>query len=438
MTFRDRADAGCRLGDLLASRELVDPIVLALPRGGLPVAFEVARRVGAPLEVFVARKVGAPRQPEYGIGAVAECGTVVHDQAALDAIGLGEAEFHELVERERDELRRRVRRYRPDRELPDLRGRDVVLVDDGLATGVTAEAAVRDVRSLEPRSVILAVPVCARDTMARLSSFADEVVCVEAPPDFRAVGRWYDRFDQTTDDEVLDLLGRAGPPGTMETPKRVERAVVIPQAGGEEVHGDLTVPERATGVVVFAHGSGSSRHSSRNRRVAAHLQAKGIATLLLDLLTEDEELAERRGARLRFDIDLLAARLEGAIAWVNTQPDTARLPVGCFGASTGAAAALVAAARRGDRIVAVVSRGGRPDLAGDHLARVQAPTLLVVGGADTEVLELNRQAAARLRAEHRVEVVPGATHLFEEPGAIEAVAEVAAEWFGTHLDAALA
>jgi len=188
-------------------------------------------------------------------------------------------------------------------------------------------------------------------------------------------------------------------------------------------------------VAVFAHGSGSSRRSSRNRRVATHLQAGGIATLLLDLLTEDEELADRRGARTRFDIGLLARRLERAIDLVAEQPETGDLPIGCFGASTGAAAALVAAAHRPDRVAAVVSRGGRPDLGGEYLGSVRAPTLLIVGGADREVLDLNRWAADRLGAPHRIEVVPGATHLFEEPGALETVADLAGRWFAAHLQA---
>jgi putative phosphoribosyl transferase len=428
-------DAGRQLADELAARDLVHPVVLGLARGGVPVALEIARRVGATLDVYVARKVGAPHHPEYGIGAVAEGGTVVHDRGALELLGLAKPDFDRLAEREADEVRRRVRRYRAGRPLPELRGRDVVVVDDGLATGVTAEAAVLDIERRSPRSVLLAVPVCARDTAARLATVADDVACLRSPADFGAVGRWYDRFEQTTDEEVLALLARAGPEATPETPMRVERPVVVPQAGGLEVHGDLVVPERAVGAVVFAHGSGSSRHSSRNRRVAAHLQVNGVATLLLDLLTEDEELADLRSGHLRFDIDLLAGRLAWAVRWITDQPETRTLPIGFFGASTGAAAALAAAAREPDRISAVVSRGGRPDLAGEHLGAVRAPTLLIVGGADTQVLELNRQAAARLAVDHRIEIVPGATHLFEEPGALERVADLAGRWFTTHLGA---
>jgi putative phosphoribosyl transferase len=213
----------------------------------------------------------------------------------------------------------------------------------------------------------------------------------------------------------------------------VEHQVQIPQGDGVVVEGDLALPQDPLGVVVFAHGSGSSRHSPRNRMVAGHLRERGLGTLLLDLLTPEEEAVDRRTATLRFDVDLLARRLAGAVAWVAKVPDAGSLPLGAFGASTGAAAALVAAAREPERVDAVVSRGGRPDLAGDALARVQAPTLLVVGGRDDVVLELNRQACERLAVPCHLEVVPGATHLFEEPGALEEVARLAGDWFTRHL-----
>ena len=211
-------------------------------------------------------------------------------------------------------------------------------------------------------------------------------------------------------------------------------AVNIP-VGEVLLKADLTIPHSATSVVVFAHGSGSSRHSNRNRFVAAELQAAGHATLLMDLLTESEESVDDVSGRLRFDIPLLARRLTAATDWITMEPATRTLPVGYFGASTGAGAALVAAAERLDRVAAVVSRGGRPDLAGDALARVRSATLLIVGERDPLVLQLNKLALANLTAEARLEIVPGATHLFEEPGALEMVAELAREWFTRHLAA---
>jgi len=208
----------------------------------------------------------------------------------------------------------------------------------------------------------------------------------------------------------------------------VEASVSVP-AGEVRLVGDLAVPARARGVVLFAHGSGSGRHSPRNRQVAAALGQAGLATLLLDLLTDKEEAVDRDRAELRFDIALLAGRLAAAIDWLADDARTAALPIGLFGASTGAAAALVTAARRPRQVVAVVSRGGRPDLAGPSLGLVRAPTLLLVGERDRMVLELNRSAAEQLGAEHRLEIVPDATHLFEEPGTLERVATLAADWF---------
>jgi putative phosphoribosyl transferase len=200
-----------------------------------------------------------------------------------------------------------------------------------------------------------------------------------------------------------------------------------------DLAGDLTIPLKAKGLVLFAHGSGSSRHSSRNKFVAEELNQSGLATLLFDLLTEEEENQERYTRHLRFDIEMLADRLAAATDWTARELQLRELPVGYFGASTGGGAALVAAATRPERVGAVVSRGGRPDLAGDALPHVLAPTLLIVGGADEPVIELNRQALGRLRCEKRLEIVPRATHLFEEPGTLERVADLAREWFDRRL-----
>lgn len=216
------------------------------------------------------------------------------------------------------------------------------------------------------------------------------------------------------------------------TQMAVERAVRV-TAGPVTLDGDLNLPDGAQGVVLFAHGSGSGRHSSRNRRVARMLNEANLATLLIDLLTPDEEAIDLRTAHLRFDIGLLANRLVSATDWLEHYPETRHLPIGYFGASTGAAAALVAAAERPDQVRAIVSRGGRPDLAGAALARVRAPTLLIVGGNDVQVIELNRVAFAQLGCEKQLVIIPGATHLFEEPGALDKVAELAREWFKRHL-----
>ena len=214
----------------------------------------------------------------------------------------------------------------------------------------------------------------------------------------------------------------------------IDEIPVRVSAGTVTLEGNLSIPDGARGVVLFAHGSGSGRHSPRNRFVARQLVGAGLAALLIDLLTEEEERAEMYTRHLRFDIDLLAGRLVGATDWLAAEPRTANLAVGYFGASTGGGAALVAAAQRPDRVTAVVSRGGRPDLAGDSLPRVTAPTLLIVGGDDEPVIDMNQWALERLGSPvKRLEIIPGASHLFEEPGALEEVARLAADWFTHYL-----
>lgn len=214
---------------------------------------------------------------------------------------------------------------------------------------------------------------------------------------------------------------------------KIQQSEVLLKIGRISLPGNLNLPQDAGGIVIFAHGSGSSRLSPRNRFVAETLNEGGLATLLFDLLTEDEEAIDLRTRELRFDIGLLAERLTGAVDWARQQDKTQNLNIGLFGSSTGAAAALVAAAQRPDNVAAVVSRGGRPDLAGDALPRVKAPTLLIIGGDDIPVIGMNREAAKLLKAEHHIEIVPGATHLFEEPGKLETVARLARDWFKKYL-----
>ncbi|MDC4227287.1 MAG: phosphoribosyltransferase [Candidatus Manganitrophus sp.] len=209
MVFKDRVEAGRRLAERLQEFRDENPIVLALPRGGVPVGYEVARALGAPLDVIIARKLGAPGQPELGIGAIAPGGVRVLNKEAVEMLGLREAEIEAIAAEEERELDRRLRRFRVDRPAPELRGRTVILVDDGLATGVTAKAAIRAIRKEGPRRIIFAVPVCAADTARALSDEVDELVCLDAPPYFGAVGLWYRNFEQTSDEEVLDLLAMA-------------------------------------------------------------------------------------------------------------------------------------------------------------------------------------------------------------------------------------
>jgi len=437
--FTDRRQAGRRLAEALERFRDEQPLVIALPRGGVPVGFEVAKALGAPLDILLVRKLGAPFRPEYGIGAIAEGGIRFVRERDAELIGVGEQELEALVAEESAELKRRQLLYRGAREPLPVEGRTAILVDDGIATGGTAVAAGQALRARGAARVVLAVPVAPPGTEERLAGDFDEVVCLEQPDGFFGIGQFYVDFGQLEDAEVTELLkaareppepAPADPPAGADPPP-AERPVEIELAAGLRLAGDLRLPEPAAGLVIFAHGSGSSRLSPRNRQVAEALNESGFATLLFDLLTSEEEL-DRANV---FDIGLLAERLLAVTGWVRAEVDIGGLPIGYFGASTGAAAALRAAARLGDEVRAVVSRGGRPDLAAESLEAVASPTLLIVGGADWQVLELNEGAAKLLRCEHEVAVVPGATHLFEEPGALERVAELAAAWFSRHLRA---
>ena len=452
MIFHDRKQGGQLLAEKLEQYRGEHPVVLGLTRGGVPVALEVARALGAELDVIVVRKIGAPECPEYAVGAIAEGGAVYVRREAQRELGLTDEGVAALGEREAIELVRRVRAYRGDKPMRSLAGRTVIVVDDGVATGATAHAAARAARARGAARVVLAAPVIAASSEPELRSDFDEVVAVELPDPFLAVGLWYERFGQVSDDEVLDCLLRRSrePPGAKveeqlfdgewigpesgDLPSRPEEeTLAIPfddsRFGPGVLDADLTLPVGAKGLVVFVHGSGSTRHSPRNRLVARAMQRVGLATLLFDLLTPAEAVQDEATQLLRFNIDLLTTRVVSVTRWLSALPRTRGLRLGYFGASTGAAAALAAAAELPEHVAAVVSRGGRPDLVRHRtLEKVRAPVLLVVGGRDEEVLRLNRYVLQFL-ATAQLAVVPGATHLFEEPGALDAVSRLAAEWF---------
>ncbi len=453
MPFLDRADAGRRLASLLAGLPTIErgagSVVVGLPRGGIPVAYEIARALGARLDVILVRKLGLPAQPELAMGAIGEEGVRVVNEDVVRAERVSERQFAEVEELERAELIRRAERYRADHPRVPLSGRTAIVVDDGIATGSTARAACQVARAHGAARVVLAVPLAPQASLDALASVADEVVCAEVPEPFLAIGQWYLDFAQTADAEVVDLLQRADKGQGTAGGAPTERDVIV-LAGTVPLPGRLTVPARVRGMVVFAHGSGSGRSSPRNMFVAGALHAVGLGSLLFDLLTPEEE-ADRANV---FDIGLLAGRLSAATSWLRGQPGLDRVPVGYFGASTGAAAALRAAAGYAadpgtesaadppggpgpapdhGKIAAVVSRGGRPDLAGASLGAVWTPTLLLVGGLDDRVLELNEAARAQLPGESQLVVIPGAGHLFAEPGTLEQVAFLARDWFVRYL-----
>ena len=484
MSFLDRSDAGRRLADRMLHLRGADVVVLGLPRGGVPVAAEVARALGAPLDVILVRKLGVPVQPELGMGAIGEGGIRIINSEVVAIAHVADAEIAAVEKRERAELDRRARRFRGDRRRTPLAGRTAIIIDDGIATGSTARAACQVARAQGAVRVVLAVPVAPPSARSALAADADEVICVETPVHFLAIGEWYRDFSQTSDHEVVSLLRRAAgegapalnvpapsPPagGTAAAtpnphtdgadvpapsppavgadapvPGPLDRGAdpsasgpaldardgeVVITTGPVRLAGHLSTPGAGAGIVVFAHGSGSSRHSPRNRFVADVLADAGLGTLLFDLLTAEEE----RDRDNVFNIRLLARRLGAATRWLRGQPGLAAARIGYFGASTGAAAALLAAAEPDASVAAVVSRGGRPDLAIPRLAEVRAPTLLVVGALDDMVLRMNREAQKYLRCENHLAMVPGASHLFEEPGTLERAAGLARDWFTRYL-----
>ncbi|HET9894651.1 MAG TPA: phosphoribosyltransferase family protein [Streptosporangiaceae bacterium] len=442
MRFSDRADAGQRLAPRLAHLRGNDVVVLGLPRGGVPVAFEVARALGAPLDVIVVRKLGVPYQPELAMGAIGEGGIRVENDEVIRRAGVTNVELSSVERRELADLDQQARRFRAGRSQVNLAGRTVIIVDDGIATGSTASAACQVARRQGAAKIIMTAPVGAPESIYALRAVADEVICLDAPPFFTAVGTWYDDFSHVPDADVANLLERAAaegpargnstatPPGGTQSAQRNSPGAarddpVEVAAGSVMLAGHLTVPERGCGIVVFVHGSGSSRHSPRNRYVADQLHDAGLGTLLFDLLTSREEL-DRVNV---FDVERLASRLTAVTSWLREQPGCLDAPIGYFGASTGSAVALWAAAEPGADIAALVSRGGRPDLAKARLAAVRSPTLLIAGEKDEPTLGLNRAAQNWLRCENELVIVPGATHLFEEPGALQAVTRLTREWF---------
>jgi putative phosphoribosyl transferase len=440
MIFKDREDAGRQLANRLSAyANRNDVIVLGIPRGGVPVAFEIAQALNLPMDIFLSRKLGVPGREELAFGAIAAGDGRFLDREMIQALGISERQIEHVTAKVKETLSQRAELYRGDRGPLQIEDRTVILVDDGIATGASIYAAINALQQMKPAKLVIAVPVAPPATCEWLRSVVNQVICITEPEQFYAVGQFYRHFSQVPDKEVIDLLQRAWRmPVLTSSPaasakEGIKREVSI-EAGNVLLPGTLTLPKNAKEVVVFAHGSGSSRHSPRNRQVAKVLQAQGLGTLLFDLLSKEEELLDQQTAELRFNIGLLTARLVGVTKWVTQQTSTKTLPIGYFGASTGAAAALAAAAQLPDLVAAVVSRGGRPDLAAEALGNVHASVLLLVGALDEKVVGLNRQALKRLQCQNKqLVLIPGATHLFEEPGTLEQVAQAAAAWFTQHL-----
>jgi putative phosphoribosyl transferase len=431
--FQNREEAGCLLAEkLIDYQDDPDAVVLAIPRGGVPVAYQVASWLNLPLDVIVIKKIGFPGNEEFAIGA-AGLGGVYLNQEIVKAYKVPQGYIDAQVKRRQEEVRQRLHLLRGSEEPVQVQGKTVIVIDDGIATGATVRMALILLRRQAPKALVVAVPVAPAGTANAFEEEADRFVCLQEPSLFGAIGQFYADFSQVDEGTARHLL-TAQKLRINQHLNHSPHQVTIP-IDGVSTHGILTRPEGTRGIVLFVHGSGSSRFSPRNQSVAKQLAHAGLATLLMDLLTEDEEREDLQTGRLRFDIPFLARRLKQITAWVKDSPETQGLTIGYFGASTGAAAALIAAAEDPGAVFAVVSRGGRPDLADSVLDKVQTPTLLIVGGEDTVVIDLNLLALERLAGEKKIEIIPGATHLFEEPGALEQVARLAEDWFREHLTA---
>ncbi|HYX34605.1 MAG TPA: phosphoribosyltransferase [Oligoflexus sp.] len=443
--LKNRSEAGKLLAAKLQQyADNPNVLVLALPRGGVPVAFEIALSLQAPLDVFLVRKLGVPGHEELAMGAISSSGDRVLNQEIIDVLQLTEPVIDRVTHRERQEMNRREAVYRQNKPPLKIKGKTVLLVDDGLATGSTMTAAIRAIQQQKPEKIVLAVPVAPPSTFESMQKLGDDMVCLLTPEPFYGVGLWYQDFSQTQDDEVIRLLSQAEGwrkepldkkstfPADQEPPGF--HHVSIP-AGSVELEGKLLHHEEHTkGIVMLIHGCGNPRQGPEHDLIAHKLYEAGFSTLRFDLLTEDEETSEIKSRHLRFDVPLLTRRLTEVTDWVMHELATEDQPLGFFSSSTGTAAALKTAAAFGHHIKAIVSLSGRPELAGEALAKVTSPTLLLIGGQDISILDLNVCARARMRPGLvRIDVVPQASHLFEEEGALERAVDHTIAWFDQHL-----
>ncbi|MFI2644313.1 phosphoribosyltransferase family protein [Streptomyces sp. NPDC018610] len=430
MRYENRADAGRRLARNLEHLRDTRVVVLGVPRGGVPVAYEVARHLDAPLDLAVVRKLRVPWQPELGFGALGEHGVRVLNQDIVRESGLSATERERLEQAGSAELEEQVRCWRNDRAPLPLTGHSAVVLHDAVSTGAAAEAACRVARTRGAARVILAAPVGQEESLAHLRAVADDIVCPQALRHIGSADAWYEDFAPITDADIAALLAEAAPvPGSAHglSPAHPApgRPVAVPTRYAP-MAALLTLPPAARTVVAFAHAGSGGQNDPRDRHLASALSRAGLGTLQLDLLTEDEE----HNRHNVFDITMLARRLHAASAWLRRETG---LPVSYCATDTGAGAALAAAAADDD-IRAVVCVGGRPELAGPAaLARVHAPSLFLVGALDTRQLGCSRLAADWMRCDHRVDVIPDTGHLFIEPGALDTVAELTRDWFISHL-----
>lgn len=423
--YRDRHHAGVLLAKCLTTQASRRPLIVAIARGGVPVAAAVASELGAELDVMVVQKLGVPGHPYISAGALSSRGASSINHKALGGFGISPVALDRVLDKERLVLAQQEREIRGSALPRAVEGRLVIVVDDVVMTGTTLHTAIAALRAAGAREIVLATPAGNDAALESLRGEADEVVCPSVRGRLHALSEVYEDATAVSASYAHEayqrfVLEHSRPAASSAPAIQVDVPIAV---GNVRLAGTLTIPAEATALVAFLHGSGSNRFSPRNRRVAAALAQAGFATLLFDFLTGEEQAVDGVTHELGSDLGLLGKRAIGVLDWLATEPRTAQLPVVLFGASSGAAVGLLAAAERPKRVRSIVSRGGRPDLAEEVLGRVTTPTLLLVGSEDHAVLELNRMAARRLGGPHLLLVVPGATHLFAEPGALDAVVD---------------
>jgi predicted phosphoribosyltransferase/pimeloyl-ACP methyl ester carboxylesterase len=418
--FRDRTDAGRQLAVAVKEKGYVRPVVLGIPRGGVPVAAEVARAVNGELAVVVARKLGAPGNPELAIGATTETGASYVNTATALAVGASQHYIESETERQRQEAQRREQLFNSHRR-PSVRDRTVVIVDDGVATGATAIAAVRSLKAEGAARVVLAIPVGPPEMVEFLRSEADEVICLREEENFWAVGQFYIDFEAVSDDEVLRTLNQYKAPVAADPSRRAE---VV--RDGVRLVAVLATPS-GTGpfpVVIFVHGLGSGKDSPRNTTIAAHLVDAGMATLLFDLSGHGESSTDHVGG-----MGAYVADLEAIFAWTGQQPEVRPDLVGIAGSSLGATIAVAALIEGRTAPAAMVLRA--PPLEPADFGRINVPSLVLVGSNDP--LFRDTETGVRGHPSLTLAVVNGAGHLFEEPGTLEQALDLTVGWFKDRL-----
>jgi putative phosphoribosyl transferase len=444
--FLDRAAAGDALARALTRfANQTDVVVLGLARGGVPIARRVSDAIGAPFSVLVSCKISVPGIDEMPLGAVSEGSDRMVPDPVAWYIGVPSQIMDRLSSRERVEMARRIAMFRDGEALLDVEGRTVILVDDGLASGATLRAAARAIRDRHPKRLIAAVPVASSAGLDEVREEVDEMIALAVPRVFDTVSSSYQRFEPVTDDDVLTALGRPTRRVSRivhDISRRItdaERRIDIRGSDGRLV-GDLATSQHIDlhnnhegfherdALVILAHTGNNSRDGYRNRYIAGRLRLSGYATLRVDLLTKEEQPVEGETGEIRFDVARIAARLTDVCDWAVRAGVYGAQRTILLGAGTSAAAALSAAAQRQGNTLAVVTRGGRVDLATPSLSRVRAPVLMIVGEADHETLEVNRRATQFLPRRAKLIRIPGTGHTFAEPGALGAVAEHTARW----------